>query len=63
MDFFWMFLGLFLGPFESAVAGYAWDKKFPVALLGDDEISGGKVDRQPLIRAVGRTGSAASPVI
>jgi hypothetical protein len=62
MDFLRMFLGLFLSPFESAVTGDAWDKKLPVALLCDGKISGGKVDRQLLVRAVGRTGTAAGPI-
>jgi hypothetical protein len=62
MDFLWMFLELFLGPFESAVTGHAWDKKFPIALLCNSKISGSEVDRQFLIRAVGRTGTAAGPV-
>jgi hypothetical protein len=35
MDFLWMFFGLFFSTFESAVTGDAWNKKFPIALLGD----------------------------
>jgi hypothetical protein len=62
MDFLWMFLEFFLGPFESTVTGHAWDKKFPIALLCNGKISGSEVDRQFLIRTVGRTGTATGPV-
>jgi hypothetical protein len=62
VDFLWMFLGLLLSPFESAVTGHAWDKQFPITLFGDGQVSGGKFNGQLLVRAVGRTGSAASPV-
>ena len=58
-----MLLHLIFSHLEPAVACDTRDQQLPVALLRDGKVASGQIDGELFIRAVGRTGAAAGPVL